>query len=68
MEKWHKLPLAQQQQVIHFVELLETQTLERVGADSPDIPTIEIWSPYDSYTAAQDLLQLLATDPGEDCA
>lgn len=64
VEKWRKLPTPQQQQVIQFLELLESQ---KVGSDLP-LPTIEIWSPYDSTAAAQDLLKLLENDPGEELA
>jgi hypothetical protein len=64
VEKWRKLPAPQQQQVINFVELLESQKLET----SSKLPIIEIWSPYESHAAAQDLLKLLKNDRGEDFA
>jgi hypothetical protein len=60
VEKWRKLPTPQQQQLIQFLELLENQDHDR------KLPTIEIWSPYDSTAAAQDLLKLLENDPGEE--
>ncbi|KAM3112561.1 hypothetical protein ACJ2PR_20445 [Phormidesmis sp. 146-33] len=63
IEKWRKLPAPQQQQVSNFVELLESQEPEINNT----LPIIEIWSPYESYAAAQDLLTLLKNDPGE-CA
>jgi choline kinase len=66
VEKWRNLTPAKQQQVIHFVERLELQNSEENVESVPDLPTIEIWSPYDSHAAAQDLLKLLEDDPGED--
>ncbi|MCY7273287.1 MAG: hypothetical protein LH702_05950 [Phormidesmis sp. CAN_BIN44] len=68
MEKWRKLTPSKQQQVIHFVELLESRTSNDPEGTAQTLPTIEIWSPYESNAAAQDLLKLLETDPGEDCA
>ncbi len=71
MEKWRKLTPEKQQQVIHFIELLESpmpttsgetdvlRTTEQIPAI---LPMLEIWSPYDSNAAAQDLLRLLATE------
>ena len=64
VEKWRKLPVHQQQQVINFVKLLESQKPEADGA----LPIIEIWSPYESHAAAQDLLKLLKNDSGEAAA
>lgn len=64
VEKWRKLTPSKQQQVVHFVELLESQAVEETRSTVP-LPTIEIWSPYNSTAAAQDLLKLLETDPGE---
>lgn len=64
VEKWRKLPAPQQQQVINFVEILESQKPEA----NDTLPIIEIWSPYESHAAAQDLLKLLKNDPGEDFA
>lgn len=62
VEKWRKLPTLQQQKVIQFLELLENQESDRT------LPTIEIWSPYDSTAAAQDLLKLVETKPREEPA
>lgn len=66
MAKWRTLTPANQQQVLNFVELLASQAPKVEGAIAQDLPTIEIWSPYGSDAAAQDLLKLLAADPGED--
>jgi hypothetical protein len=66
VEKWRKLPPTQQQQVLQFVELLEAENSELNAIDSKRLPTIEIWSPYESYAAAHDLLKLLESDPGEE--
>jgi hypothetical protein len=67
MEKWRNLAPPKQQQVINFVELLASQHLQDSESAVP-LPMIEIWSPYESNAAAQDLLKLLENDPGEDLA
>ncbi|BAU10950.1 hypothetical protein LEP3755_14420 [Leptolyngbya sp. NIES-3755] len=64
LEKWRNLPTSQQEQVIEFLELLESQKTENSHA----VPTIEIWSPYEGTEAAQVLLKLLENDPGEELA
>lgn len=64
IEKWRKLAVPQQQQVINFLDLLESQEPKTNNT----LPIIEIWSPYESHAAAQDLLTLLKNDPGEDFA
>ena len=62
VEKWRNLSPTEQQQVINFVEHLERQNSED-GVSS--LPTIEIWSPFDSQATAQDLLKLLEADSSE---
>jgi choline kinase len=57
VEKWRNLTPAKQQQVINFVERLELQNAEENNESGSSLPTIEIWSPYDSHAAAQDLLK-----------
>jgi hypothetical protein len=66
MEKWRTLTPANQQQVLSFVELLASQSPKVSDAIAANLPTLEIWSPYGSDAAAQDLLKLLAADSGED--
>ncbi len=68
IEKWRKLPPVKQQQIVDFVERLESQKLDANVQTDQTIPTIEIWSPYESNAAAQDLMKLIEADPGEDCA
>jgi len=67
VEKWRKLAPAKQQQVWNFVEHLESQAINNQECIAP-LPTIELWSPCASDAVAQDLLKLLAADPGEDLA
>jgi hypothetical protein len=66
VEKWRNLTPDKQQQVINFVDCLEARTSEADNATHPTLPALEIWSPYDSHAAAQDLLKLLKDDPGEE--
>lgn len=66
VEKWRNLPPDKQQQVINFVDRLESQKIEAGEQNNPTLPIIEIWSPYDSHAAAQDLMKLLEEDPGEE--
>ncbi len=64
VNKWRNLPPTQQQQVLNFIELLESESSEETSA-SEVIPTIEIWSPFDSFATAQDLQKLFEDNPGE---
>lgn len=64
MDKWRNLPPAKQQQVLNFVELLESEASDKLP-DTVALPTIEIWSPFDSFDTAQDLQKLFDDDPGE---
>ncbi|MBE9013273.1 hypothetical protein IQ250_24045 [Pseudanabaenaceae cyanobacterium LEGE 13415] len=66
VEKWRSLSPEKQQQVINFVDRLESQTQNESEPTHSTLPIVEIWSPYDSHAAAQDLLKLLEDDPGEE--
>jgi hypothetical protein len=56
---WRDLPLVQQQ-VIHFLEMLQLQQQHDQMVEQ-ELPTIEIHSQFDSYNIARDLMQLLET-------
>jgi hypothetical protein len=62
VETWRDLPVAQQQQVIDFLEMLRFQ---QRGQDlKMGLPTIEIHSQFDSHETAKDLMRLLETTDG----
>jgi hypothetical protein len=60
---WRNLPLAQQQQAMHFLEMLQLQQKHDQMVEQ-ELPTIEIYSQFDSHDTARDLMQLLESTSG----
>jgi len=65
VDKWRNLTPVKQQQVMDFVENLESEDPHQTPEEIPS-PEAEIWSPYGTPAVAQALLKLLEEDPGEE--
>lgn len=63
VNKWRNLTPAQKQKLLRFIEHLELENSDKLF-EGEGLPTIEIWSPFDSYATAQDLDKLFEEEPG----